>query len=162
MEGPLDPRPVVVAEAADVLDDMGDVRLVDLAIEEHDLGIREAGLGPATQVQDDLDQRLLLGERVDGVDDLGRQRGQERVEVVDRFASPVSGQPGLLRGQRTPAGTSAGSATRTSVSFIKQGHGRDRTEARVLEPPVDRRLVGPDRRDHAVLAAGPPSRSGPG
>ena len=85
-----------------------------------DLAVREARLRPAAEVQDDLDQRLLLGQRVDGVDDLRRQRRQERVEVVDRFASPVSGQPILLGGQRTPAGTSAGSATRTSVSFISR------------------------------------------
>ena len=58
-----------------------------------DLAVREARLRPAAEVEDDLDQRLLVGQRVDGVDDLRRQGGQERVEVVDRFAAPVSGQP---------------------------------------------------------------------
>ena len=120
MERPLDPRAVVVAERPDVLDDVGDVRLTDLAFEEGNLAVRETRLGAPAQVEDDLDQRLLLGQRVDGVDDLPRQGRQERVEVVDRFAAPVSGQPSLLRGHRTPAGTRAGSATRTSVSFISR------------------------------------------
>src|SRR6476469_351057 len=34
----------------------------------------------------------------------------------------------------------------------EQRHRRDRTEARVLEPSIDRRLVRPDRGDDAVLA----------
>ena len=42
----------------------------------------------------------------------------------------------------------------------EQRDGRDRTEARLLESAVDRRLVGPDRGDDALLAtvAGAASR----
>ena len=130
-----------------------------------DLAVREARLGPPAQVEDDLDQRLLLGQRVDGVDDLLRQRGQQRVEVVDRFAAPVSGQPiPPLGGQRTPAGTRAGSATRTSVSFIS------RVTVAIVPKPASssRRSIGDSYvRTGAitpVLAARcrRPSRSGPG
>ena len=120
VQGPLDPGPIVVTERPDVIDDVGDVGLGDLAVEEHHLAIREARLRPPTQVEDDLDQRLLLGESVDGRHDLGRQRREQRVQVVDRFATAIRwSHARLLRpAQRTPAGTSAGSATRTRVSFM--------------------------------------------
>ena len=85
MERPLDAGAVVVAERADVVDDVRDVGLGDLALEQRHLGIREARLRPAAEVHDDLDQRLAVGQRVDGVDDLRRQRREQRVEVVDRF-----------------------------------------------------------------------------
>jgi hypothetical protein len=89
VEGPLDPGPIVVAERADVLDHVGDVRLADLALEERDLAIREPRLGPPAEVEDDLDDRLLIGQRVDRLDDLGRQRRQQGVEVVDRLTVAV-------------------------------------------------------------------------
>ena len=74
VERALDAGAVVVAERADVVDDEGDVGLDDLALEQADLGIREAALGPSTEVHDDLDQLLAIRQRVDGVDDLRRQR----------------------------------------------------------------------------------------
>ena len=49
MERSLDPRPVVVAERADVLDDVGDVGLVDLALEQGHLAVREPGLRVAVR-----------------------------------------------------------------------------------------------------------------
>jgi hypothetical protein len=119
VERPLDARAVVVAERPDVVDDVLDVALGDLPVEEHDLAVRVAGLGPPAQVQDHLDERLAVGQRMDRVDDLGRQRHEERVDVVGRLTAPFGlghvGPPA----HRTPAGTSAGSATRTRVSFIR-------------------------------------------
>src|SRR6266508_904703 len=50
MEGAFDPGPVVVAERTDVVDDVGDIRLHDLAIEEYLFGLREARLGTAAEV----------------------------------------------------------------------------------------------------------------
>jgi hypothetical protein len=116
VERPLDPRPVVVAEDADVLDDVGDVGLVDLSLEQRHLAVGEARLRPAAQVEDDLDHVLLVGEGVDGGDDLRRQRRQERVEVVDRLAAsvlwshacppsgrPPASEPARRRGRRFPS-----------------------------------------------------------
>ena len=165
VERPLDPGPVVVAERPDVVDDVGDVGLADLAIEQRHLAVREARLRPAAEVEDDLDEVLLGGQRVDGLDDLRRQRREEqrrgrRSPRVDPFrASTV---PPLVAGwilQRT-AGTSAGSATRTTVSFISSVTVRLDAEAGVLEPPVDRRLVGSHGRDDPVVVAA--AARGPG
>ena len=89
VERPLDAGPVVVAERADVLDDEGDVGLDDLAVEEAHLRIREARLGPAAEVHDDLDQGVRSGQGVDGGDDLGRQGREQGVEVVDRFTGAL-------------------------------------------------------------------------
>ncbi len=83
------PGPVVVAERADVLDDVGDVRLGDLAIEEHHLAVREPRLRSPAEVEHDLDHVFLVRERVDGGDDLRRQRRQQGVEVVDRLTATV-------------------------------------------------------------------------
>ena len=89
VERPLDAGPVVVAERPDVLDDVADVGLRDLALQERDLAVGEARLGPPAEIEDHLDQRLLVGQRVDGLDDLRRQRRQQGIEVVDRLAAIV-------------------------------------------------------------------------
>jgi hypothetical protein len=91
VERPLDPGPVVVAECPDVLDHEGQVRLHDLAIEQAHLGVREAGFRPAAEVHDDLDQGHPIRQRVDRCDDLRRQRREQRIEIVDRFAPAVVG-----------------------------------------------------------------------
>ena len=125
VERPLDARAVVVAERADVLDDVRDVRLGDLAVEQRDLGIRVARLGPPAEVHDDLDQLLPVGQGVDRRDDLRRQRGEQDVEVVGRLAALGELRVGTAGAQeprvtsrcRTAAGTRLGSATRTRVSF---------------------------------------------
>ena len=54
----------------------------DLAVEQADLRVREARLGPAAEVHDDLDECGAIGQRVNRGDDLGRQRRQQRVEIV--------------------------------------------------------------------------------
>ena len=114
---------------ADVLDDVGDVAVGDLAVEQRDLRRRVARLGPAAQVQDDLDQRLPVRQGMDRLHDLRRQRRQEDVEVVHGLALALGGshadRPSFVVGHldvvlrhRTPAGTRRGSATLTRVSFI--------------------------------------------
>ena len=86
MQRPLDPGAVVVTERADVVDDVGDVGLADLAIAEGDLAVGEARLRPAAEIHDDLDDVLSIGQLTDGRDDLGWDRGEEDLEVVDRLA----------------------------------------------------------------------------
>ena len=95
MQRPLDPGAIVVAERADVLDDIGDVGLVDLAIEEDHLAVREAGLRTAPEIEHDLDQVVLGRQPVDGRDDLRREGRQEQLEVVHGLAV------GAFRGQRS-------------------------------------------------------------
>ena len=136
VERPLDAGPVVVAERADLVDHVGDVRLVDLAVEQGHLAVREAGLRPAAEVHHDLDEVAPLRQGMDRRDDLGRQGGEEDVEVVDQFAgAPV----GHGRSPQRTAGTMAGSATRTSVSFI-----RSVTVAIVLNPSSSSRCSSGD------------------
>ena len=83
VERPLDAGAVVVAERADVLDDERDVGLADLAIEQHHLRIREPRLRPPAEVEHDLDERGPIRQRMHGVHDLGRQRAQQGIEIVD-------------------------------------------------------------------------------
>ena len=90
VERPLDAGAVVVAERPDVLDDEGDVRLDDLAVEQAHLRIREAGLRPAAEVHDDLDQGVAIRQGVDRGHDLGRQGSEQGVEVVDRFTGALT------------------------------------------------------------------------
>jgi hypothetical protein len=91
---------------------------------------------------------------MDGVDDLSRQGRQKRVEVVDRFAAPFNGQPIPPWGSTDP-GRHEGRLGDTHERVLhQQGHGGDRTEAGLFEPSIDRRLVGPDRGDDPVFAAG--------
>ena len=78
---------------------------------------REPALGPPAQVEDDLDEGGPVGQRVHRVDDLRRQCREEDIEVVDGLELAVRGCHADLR-YRTPAGTRAGSATRTRVSFM--------------------------------------------
>ena len=121
VERPLDARPVVVPEAPDVVDDVGDVRLGHLPVEEDRLAVREARLRATPEVEDHLDELGLVGQGVDGRHDLLRQRAEEQVEVVHRFAVAVHRchVASLVGGHRT-AGTRAGSATRTRVSFMSR------------------------------------------
>ena len=91
VEGALDARPVVVAERADVLDDVLQVRVPDLALEELDLAVRVARLGAAAEVEDDLDQRFPVREGMERIHDLRRQRREEHAQVVGCVALPILG-----------------------------------------------------------------------
>ncbi len=86
VERALDAGPVVVAKAADMLDHKVKIRLDDLAVQEPHLRVRKARLRPTAEVHHHLDQRHAIRQRVDRIDDFGGQGGQERVEIIDRFA----------------------------------------------------------------------------
>ena len=47
--------------------------------------------GPPAEVHDDLDQGGPVGQRMDGGDDLGRQRREQGIEIVDRLARAFVG-----------------------------------------------------------------------
>ncbi len=74
MQSPLDSGAVVPAECADVIDDVLQVRLADLAFEQGHLAVGEASLRPATQVHHDLDQLRRIRQRVDGLEQIRRKR----------------------------------------------------------------------------------------
>src|SRR5829696_4673211 len=87
-----------------MVDDVLQVRLLDLALEQLLFtATAKAGLWPAAGVHDHLDQVPIGRYSAQLFSDLGRQRGEQCVEVF-----------GLGHGV---AVTSAGSATRTIVSL---------------------------------------------
>ena len=87
MERALDAGAVVVAEGADVVDDVLQVGLDDLALEEHGLAAAaEASLRAPAEVHHDLDQVALRRQGLQGGDELGRQGGEQSVEVVGHLA----------------------------------------------------------------------------
>ena len=85
MQGALDAGAVVAAEGADVLDDVVDIGLDDLPVEEHLLAVREARLRTAPKVEHHLQQVRTVGEAAQARHDLGRQRLEQRVQVVGRL-----------------------------------------------------------------------------
>ncbi len=87
VERTLDAGPVVVAEHADVVDDVRDVGVGDLAVEQVLLAGREARLRPAAEVHHDLEQVGTVREAAQPIADLRRQRLHEGIEVVGRLAS---------------------------------------------------------------------------
>ena len=90
VERPLDAGPVVVAERADVVHHVLDVRLGDLALEQGHLAVHEPRLGPPPQVHHDLDQLRGIGQRRGPpAIDIGREGAQEQTQIVDRLASAV-------------------------------------------------------------------------
>ena len=125
--------------------------LGDLALEQHHLAVREARLRAAAEVEDDLDQRAPVRQRVDGVDDLRRQRPQQELEVVDRFALRSGGHWCLLLASEAPVGGRGVPVVGRSTDgrhecrfgdpdqrFLHQQRDRgDRLEARLLEAAVD-------------------------
>ncbi len=87
MEGPLDPGAVVVAEDADVVHDVPDVGLGDLAVEKHLLAVGEARLRATPQVHDHLEQVAAIGERAEAGHDLRGERRHQVVQVVGRLST---------------------------------------------------------------------------
>ena len=145
MERPLDPRAVVVPEQPDVLDDERDVGVDDLALEQHHLGVRESALRAPTEVHHDLDERLALLERVDGVDDLGRQGREQRVEVVDRFPLTILGSHADLHWWTDLAhpGRHEGRLGHADEGFLhEQCHAGDRIEGSLLQSAIERCFIG--------------------
>ena len=164
----LDAGAVVVAERADVVDDVLDVLLGHLALEQHLLAAAaEARLGRAAEVHDDLDQVALGRQRAQIASPIsGGSAIEQRLEVVGAFGWCRSGRSSFVvsvivgcisRGR----GTSAGSSTRTALSFISSETLGDAVEALLLEAPIERRLVGAHRADHAALGRLRRSRARP-
>jgi hypothetical protein len=123
VERALDAGAVVLAERADVVHDVLDVTVDDLALEQDLLpAAPEARLRTAAQVHDHLDEIPIGGQLLDGGDDLGRERGEECVEVVGHLPTLDAGHgfsfPARRGRHHRTAGTMTGSATRTSVSFM--------------------------------------------
>ena len=82
VQGALDAGPVVLAEAADALDDVGDVLAGDRLVGEELAGVGKAGLGQPAEVEHQLDQRIPVRPLLDRPAQRGGQDGEEEVEVV--------------------------------------------------------------------------------
>ena len=115
VERPLDAGAVVVAEDADVVDDVRDIGLGDLPVEQVLLAGREPRLRPAAEVHHDLEQVGPVGEPSQAITDLGRECLHQGIEVVGRLAAcHVSSRlpfarhliAGTITGSRTCARTS--------------------------------------------------------
>ena len=119
----LDAGAVVVAEGAHVVHHVLDVLGRDLAIDEDLLttGAPETGLRSATQVHDDLDDVGQARHLPQTVGELRRQGVEQGLQVIGGMGwgagwhGPSLGWRGHQR-----AGTSAGSATRTSASLTSR------------------------------------------
>ena len=136
VECPLDPGAVVLAEGADVVDHVADVLGRDLAVQQDLLAAAaEARLRAAAQVHDHLDDIRHLRQGPHALADSRRERHEQRLQVVAGGGADGSGHgasPGW-RGHQT-AGTSDGSATRTSASLMSR-----ETEAMVSSPCSSKR-----------------------
>src|SRR5438094_214442 len=82
MKGPLDAGAVVAAELADVADDVRDVLGEHLALAEDLLATREACLGEAPQVHDDLEEAVEPLERADALHDVRGEGAEDGLELV--------------------------------------------------------------------------------
>ena len=69
-----------------MVDDVGDVGFGYLSLEERHFPVGEAGLGPAAQIHHDLDELRRIGERVNGLHHIGRNRPEKQIEIVDQLA----------------------------------------------------------------------------
>src|SRR5450759_142092 len=86
MERPLDAGPVVLTEDTDVIDDIGEVGLGDLALEECLLAVGEARLRSPAEVHHNLDQVGWIGQSLDGLQHVRRKRFEKQTQVVDQLA----------------------------------------------------------------------------
>ena len=142
------PGAVVVAERADVVDDVLDVLLGDLAIEQDLLAATaEARLGTPAEVHDDLDQVALGRQRAQAVADLRRQgerAARSRSSVIGRVsldtAPPAPVESGALACHRVATGTRLAPQTRTAVSFISSDD-RWRSLRNRAPPGADRAAI---------------------
>src|SRR5207244_7303822 len=78
----LDAGAVVAAELADVADDVRDVLGEHLALAEDLLAAREARLGEAPQVHDDLEEAVEPLERADALHDVRGEGAEDGLELV--------------------------------------------------------------------------------
>src|SRR5664280_727219 len=87
MKRPLDAGPVVLTEDTDVIDDIGEVGLGDLALEECLLAVGEARLRSPAEVHHNLDQVGWIGQSLDGLGHVRWKRIEKPPQVVDHLAS---------------------------------------------------------------------------
>ena len=105
-----------------MVDDVLDVLGGDLAVEQDLLAAAaEARLRPATEVHDHLDDVADLGQGAHALTDDRGERVEQGIEVVagGGWDGGGHGASGGWRGHQI-AGTSVGSATRTSASLISR------------------------------------------
>ncbi len=170
VERALDAGPVVVAEGPDLVHDLADVRLGDLAVEERHLAVGEARLGPPAEVHHHLDQVGALWQGMERGDDLRRERREERLQVVDRFAT-CDGRP---RWDPSADGRHQGRLGDADERLLDQERdGGDRGELLLLEavaPGATRRSApgrsrragcGASRAVRAAMTPRPKRTSGP-
>ena len=117
----------------------------------------EARLGPAAEIHHDLDQLGRIGQLANRLDDVRRQGGQEQAQVVDRLATaaalPARSTAFLLPVRLAYRRDESRFFDADDGLLHQQGHRGQVVEAGLLEAAVDRRFVGPDRRQHAVVRA---------
>ena len=158
MERPLDAGAVVLTERADVGDDRLDVGLGDVALEQDLLAAAtEARLRAAAEVHHDLDHVAVGGQGAHALGDLQGQRVEQRVDVVGGLAPVVirhSGPPcgGGRGGWSTDGCRHEGRFGDAHERLLEQQrYPRDRAEPGVLQAAVERRFVGPDGRQDALV-----------
>jgi hypothetical protein len=82
VQGALYARTVVIAEIADSTDHMIDLGFGDFLLTQLYLPIHKARLGPAAQVQYDLQQILTTVSSLERSSDGRRQHGNQRVQII--------------------------------------------------------------------------------
>ena len=157
VERPLDAGAVVVAEDADVVDDVLDVRLGDLAVEQRHLAVGEAGLGPAAEVHHDLDQLGRIGQRA------GRPAGRRAAAPRrSRLRSSIDSRRPASRPDQSRVLLLCWLAYRRDERRLghahdgllhQERHGVQAGETGLLEAAIDRRFVGSNGRQDAVVRA---------
>ncbi len=89
MERPLDAGAVVVAESADVVDDVLDVGFGDLAFEQGHLAVGGARLRPAPQIHHDLDEVRRIRQGMHRLHHIGREGREKQIQIVDQLPPAV-------------------------------------------------------------------------
>ncbi len=114
MQGALDARPVVLAEVADPVHDVGDVLAAHRLRGQLDAALGEARLRRPAEIEHDLDQRLAIRPGLDRLADGLRHHPEQQLEVVHDLSSGhgTSGGPGDSirrpgRGSNRPAALAA-------------------------------------------------------
>ena len=157
MESPLDTGPVVLTEDADVIDDVAEVVLGDLALEEGRLAVGEARLRPPAEVHDDLDQVGWIGQSLDGIEHVRRKRLEKQPQVVDRLSLAMRHarfnhvfschmQLAYRRNER-------GFRDSHDGLFHEELDGVEIHKAGLFEASIYGRLIGSNRRQDAIVGA---------
>src|ERR1035437_307346 len=157
VERPFDARAVVVAECADVVDDVLDIGFADLPFEESDLAFREARFGLAAEIHDDFDQLRSIGQLLNRSQYVGRESAEEQAKIIDQLAptgcraliSHISSCYVRLAYCRDESGF--GHAH--DGLLHQEGHRVEADETGLFETAVDRRFVGSNGSQDAIVGA---------